>query len=486
MMTPADTTTAQTGPARPLHSGVRPPRLTASPGFVEHIGTGWGEMRTETGVQPEAAAAALRHRERLSAAFPGRTLVVASGSAPVRNDDCSYEFRADSAFVWLTSCQAENAVLVLHPRFGGHDATLYLPPPFRPGEDGFFDDSDHGELWVGPQPGLAEWQNDLGIDVRPRGELSSRSWERALGSAAAVRAGLDAQPSDDFDRVLSTLRMVKDEWEIAQLRQAVDATTEGFAAVAAEFANAVRPGLGERWLQGTFDRHARTFGNGPGYSTIVGSGAHAPVLHWSRCDGPLDPSASVLLDMGVEARTLYTADVTRALPVGGTFTDAERTVHDLVERAHRAALAAVGPGALFSDFHHASMQVLAQGLHDWGLLPVSVDEALSPEGQHHRRFICCSVGHHLGLDVHDCSRAHASDYSMGELAPDMVIAVEPGLYFHANDLTVPPELRGVGMRIEDDVLVTPDGNEVLSRALPIDARGLEAWVRAQSVDNSGR
>jgi Xaa-Pro aminopeptidase len=122
------------------------------------------------------------------------------------------------------------------------------------------------------------------------------------------------------------------------------------------------------------------------------------------------------------------------------------------------------------------MEVIAHGLADWGLLPVSVDEALSDTGQQHRRYLVCGIGHHLGLDVHDCARASEESYQGGVMAPGMVLTVEPGLYFHAHDLTVPPELRGIGARIEDDLLVTPEGAEVLSAALPLHAEGLEKWM----------
>jgi Xaa-Pro aminopeptidase len=209
----------------------------------------------------------------------------------------------------------------------------------------------------------------------------------------------------------------------------------------------------------------------------VGSGKHAPTLHWVRCDGPVRDGELVLLDMGVEVNSLYTADVTRTLPACGAFSAAQRRVHDLVEKAHRAGLAAVAPGRAFSDFHHACMEVLARGLSDWGLLPVSVDEALSVPGQQHRRYVVCGVGHHLGLDVHDCAQVARDAYADGALGPGMVLTVEPGLYFHAHDLTVPPELRGIGVRIEDDLLVTASGAEVLSRALPATASGLEDWMR---------
>jgi Xaa-Pro aminopeptidase len=149
-----------------------------------------------------------------------------------------------------------------------------------------------------------------------------------------------------------------------------------------------------------------------------------------------------------------------------------------VERAHRAGLDAVAPGRPLVDFHHAAMEVVAQGLHDMGILPVSVDEALSPAGQHHRRWLVCGIGHHLGLDVHDCSGAGTAAYRR-EVAAGMVLTVEPGLYFPPDDAMVPPELRGIGVRIEDDIVVTQTGSDVMSDALPIDARGLESWMSMQ-------
>ena len=461
---------------RPPYAGTRYPRLAEIPAFTEWIAGGWEERTPPPNLEPGAAGASADHRRRLSEAFGSNTIVAASGTAPIRNDDSAYGFRADSSFVWLTACQVEDAVLIMTPRPGGHDAVLYLPAPFRPGDDGFFADAAHGELWVGPSAGLPEWADALGIDVRPSTALEA-DLTGARDVLATRAASIAGQPSDELERTLSNLRMIKDAWEIDQLRSAIDHTVTGFTATVAEIPRAIREGLGERWLQGTFDRHARTRGNGPGYSTIVGSGAHAPTLHWVRCDGQISPDELLLLDMGVEARTLYTADVTRTFPANGTFSAEQRAVHDLVERAHRAGLAQIRPGTAYLDFHFAAMEVIAQGLHDWGLLPVSVDEALSPAGQQHRRYLACGIGHHLGLDVHDCSQSHYSDYMGADLEPGVVMTVEPGLYFHAHDLTLPPELRGIGVRLEDDVLVTETGSDVLSGALPIDAAGIEAWTR---------
>lgn len=465
----------------------RPPRLSEVAAFAASMTHGWDDDADRSvALEPGTAAAVGDHRARLSAAFPGRPIVVGSGTAPVRSNDTYYDFRPDSDFLWLTGCPVEDAVLVMRPAGGAHDTTVYLPEPARPGDTAFFNSAVHGELWVGPAPGIADWSQALGLEVRPAAELTgalaglrepllTRSAETAITTRYA---GYRWRASTELAGTLAELRMVKDAWEIDRLRDAVDRTVEGFGAVVEEIPAAVRGG-GERWLQGTFDRYARTHGNGPGYATIVGSGKHAPTLHWVRCDGPVASDDLLLLDMGVETRSFYTADVTRTFPVAGGFSPAQRQVHDLVERAHLAGLAAVGPGRPFTDFHHACMEVIARGLHDWDLLPVSVDEALSPKGQHHRRYLVCGIGHHLGLDVHDCARAGEEAYHCARMAPGMVITVEPGLYFHAHDLTVPPELRGIGVRIEDDVLVTPDGSDVLSDKLPVDAPGLEQWMRVR-------
>lgn len=465
----------------------RLPRLGDIPGFAEYMGKGWDVPDRTPAVVAGAAAAAAAHRARLARCFPGKTIVVTAGQAPTRSNDCSYDFRPHSDFAWLTGCTTvEEAVVIL----SGDTTVLYLPSPAYPGEKEFFTSAAHGELWVGAAPGLSDWSAALDIEVRPLTAFAADLAKTAapLLAGAPMPAGASGltgealagrSPDEDLGRVLSELRMVKDDWEIGQLRAAVDHTVAGFAAVTREFAAAVERG-GERWLQGTFDRHARTVGNGPGYATIVGSGRHAPTLHWVRCDGPLLPGELVLLDMGVEVNSLYTADVTRTFPVSGSFSPAQRQVHDLVEKAHRAGLAAVGPGRKFTGFHHAAMEVIARGLDDWGLLPVSVDEALSPAGQQHRRYIVCGIGHHLGLDVHDCSKSSQDAYQGGTMTPGMVLTVEPGLYFHAHDLTVPPELRGIGVRIEDDLLVTPDGADILSSGLPLTASGLEQWMRGQA------
>lgn len=280
----------------------------------------------------------------------------------------------------------------------------------------------------------------------------------------------------EFASFLSEMRLVKDEWEVEQLQIAVDATVAGFTDVVRALPEAVRHPRGERWVEGVFGLRARLEGNGLGYETIAAAGVHACVLHWIANDGPVRPGDLLLLDAGVESDTLYTADITRTLPVSGTFTAAQRDLYDLVLAAQDAGIAAVRPGARFRDFHLAAMRVIAEGLHSWGLLPVTPDEALEPGSGLFRRYTWCSSGHMLGMDVHDCAAARAEQYLDGVLEAGHVLTVEPGLYLQPDDLTLPPELRGVGVRIEDDLVVTQDGARLMSSALPRTASAIEAWM----------
>lgn len=456
---------------------VRIPMLSENSGFVDRMSKGWGTRDRLPTVASGLIESTALHRRRLSDALPGLTIAVSAGGQMLRNDDEYFPFRADSDFLWLTGCAAPNAVVVLRPRMGGHDSVLYLPAPVVAGDSGYLTERERSELWVGGSPSLAEWSTALGIEVLPLSQLSLVGNVDHGGRAAASSAMGAAVRDSRVGQVISHLRLVKDPWEIAELGRAVDATVSGFEAVARELRTAVEAG-GERWLQGTFDRMARTLGNGPGYRSIVAAGSNAPVLHWTRNDGAIRDGQLLLLDAGVETRAFYTADVTRTFPVSGTYTPEQRMVHDAVQRAQEAGIAAANPRATFGDFHRASMEVIAQSLHDWDMLPVSVDEALSDQGQHHRRYIVCGVGHHLGLDVHDCSKLDHDHYHGAILQPGMVLTVEPGLYFHRNDFTVPPELRGIGVRIEDDLVLTTDGSTNLSEALPRSAVGLEDWVRS--------
>ena len=198
-------------------------------------------------------------------------------------------------------------------------------------------------------------------------------------------------------------------------------------------------------------------------------------MHWTRNDGEVHAGDLLLLDAGVECHNLYTADVTRTMPVSGKFSPAQRRIYELVLRAQKAGIAAVRPGVPFMAPNDAAMRVLAEGLHELGILEEDPETALRKDRQLHRRYTLHGVSHMLGLDVHDCANARNEEY-LGDLHEGYVLTVEPGLYFQPNDLTVPQEYRGIGVRIEDVILVTENGAKLLSAALPREPDEIEKAV----------
>jgi Xaa-Pro aminopeptidase len=219
-------------------------------------------------------------------------------------------------------------------------------------------------------------------------------------------------------------------------------------------------------------------GNDVGYGSIVASGAHACTLHWRQNDGKIKKGDLLLLDAGIEGNSLYTADITRTLPISGKFTKEQREIYDLVLAAQAAAFKKVRPGNDFMDPNKVAMEVLAAGLERLGILPTSAEEALKDENQFYKRYSLHNVSHMLGLDVHDCASARAETYKFGKLEAGMVLTVEPGLYFQLDDLTVPARYRGIGVRIEDDVVVTAKGFRNLSGDIPREAVEVERWMKS--------
>ncbi|MEU8431579.1 aminopeptidase P family protein [Streptomyces sp. NPDC029216] len=443
--------------------------------------TGWADTERHGLARDEQAPYAALRRAALSARFPGERLVVPSGNLKARSNDDTYPFRPYSGYVHMTGDRARDGALVLEPRpDGGHDAYCYLLP--RDGRD--TDEFWLGytaELWMGRRRSLAESERVLGLscrDVRTAvGDLTAspdvptrivRGVDPALEAAVTTDAARDAE----LEEALSGLRLVKDDWEIGEMRKAVDSTVRGFTDCVGELSRAVDSS--ERWIEGTFFRRARLEGNSVGYGSICAAGDHATIMHWTDNDGPVRPGDLLLLDAGVETHTLYTADVTRTLPISGTFTPVQRTVYDAVYEAQEAGMAAVKPGAAYRDFHVAAQRYLAGKLVEWGFIEGPADRAYELGLQ--RRFTMAGTGHMLGLDVHDCAAARTEEYVEGVLEPGMVLTVEPGLYFQPDDLTVPEEWRGIGVRIEDDLLVTADGHENLSADLPRSADEVEAWM----------
>ncbi len=462
---------AHTKPATEQHDPAVPEAYAA---FMR---TGWDDREDDVMRAPVADLAAAR-RTRLAETFPGERLVLPGGGYKVRAYDTDYRFRADTAHAYFTGNSTSDATLVIEP---DGSAVLYARPRSGRDSDEFFRDRVYGALWAGKRPSAGELEAALGVTVKHVDDLPA---DLAKGAKTRVHRGIsgavdglvagDEARDAELARVASEMRLVKDSWEIGELQAAIDATTLGFEDCVREWDRVIEHG--ERWLEGTFFRRARTMGNDLGYDSIVANGSHATTLHWIENSGAVVPGELILLDMGVEGANLYTADITRTIPVSGSFTPLQRDLYTLVLSAQEAAFEALRPGAKFLAGHEASMVVLAHGLDDLGLLPVSVDEALSPESKVYSRWTLHGVSHMLGMDVHDCGQAAPESYREAELVEGMVLTVEPGLYFQADDLLVPEELRGIGIRIEDDVVVTADGIENLSAALPRTPDAVEAWM----------
>ncbi|MFJ7157502.1 aminopeptidase P family protein [Streptomyces sp. NPDC101118] len=449
--------------------------------LAESMRTGWADTELH-GLEPIAQAQhTAARRAALSARFPGERLVVSAGRLKTRSNDTEYPFRASTEYAYLTGDQTENGVLVLEPTTDGHTATVYLLPR-SDRENGEFWLSGQGELWVGRRHSLTEAEQLLGIPVKDVRNVADELREatgpvrNVRGHDAVIEEALTdkvtAERDEELRVYLSEARAVKDEFEIGELQKAVDSTVRGFEDVVKVLDKA--EATSERYIEGTFFLRARVEGNDVGYGSICAAGAHACTLHWVRNDGAVRSGDLLLLDAGVETHSLYTADVTRTLPINGTYSEIQRKIYDAVYESQEAGIAAVKPGAKFRDFHDASQHVLAEKLVEWGLLEGPVERVLELGLQ--RRWTLHGTGHMLGMDVHDCAAARTEAYVDGTLEPGMCLTVEPGLYFQADDLTVPEEYRGIGVRIEDDILVTEDGNRNMSAGLPRQADEVEAWM----------
>lgn len=466
--------------------------------FAAYIASNWADEPRVAPTEREAAGYAAARRGRLSALHPGRRLVIPASPPRVRSNDTDYPYRAHSAFAHLTGWGADTvpgSVLVLEPEGDRHVATVYLREAAGRESDEFYANSDIGEFWVGRRPSLADVATDLALATGSLrafldSGLDALDWsvptliipdaDPALTTRVdALRPPLeDPEAANDADLVrdVSELRLVKDAYEIEQMRLAIRATKDGFDDVIRDLDAVVAHPRGERVVEGTFNRRARMDGNTVGYDTIAASGPHACILHWTRNNGPVVPGDLILIDAGVELDSYYTADITRTLPVSGRFSDVQRRVYDAVLEAADAAFSIVRPGIRFREVHAAAMEVIAARTAEWGLLPVTAEVALEADHQEHRRYMVHGTSHHLGIDVHDCAAARRDMYLDGLVEPGMVFTIEPGLYFQPDDLSVPGEYRGIGVRIEDDILVTADGAERLSSGIPRTADEVEAWL----------
>ena len=466
-----DAVTPNSEPAAKADPGANRSRTPTSKEFLDYMGSGWAEGTTEVITESPAAKYAEERRAKVAAAFAGEVIVIEAGAAKTRSNDTEYRYRPHSAFAHLTGWGAHtvpDSVLIIDARDTETKSIVFLRETAGKGSSEFFANSAIGEFWVGQRPSLVEVSQLLGIETR-----SLSRYDAFVSDIEGNSITLEHPALAEF---VSELRLVKDEFEIGEMRKAVAASIKGFEEVAANLGKAKAHPRGERVVETAFFAQARAEGHDLGYETIAAAGHHACTLHWITNNGPVRDGELLLLDAGVEVESLYTADVTRTIPISGKFSPLQREIYEAVLEAADAVFAMAKPGVLFKDMHATAMRVIAEKTHGWGFLPGSVEDSLNPENQHHRRWMVHGTGHHLGLDVHDCAQARREMSLEAELKPGMIFTIEPGLYFHKDDLLVPKEFRGIGVRIEDDVLVTETGVENLTAALPRKVDELEAWL----------
>ncbi len=432
---------------------------------------------------PIANAEYRRRREALMAALPEDAAVLLPGAGLVtRSRDSEFPFRQDSDFHYLTGFPEPDALLLLLPgRAEGEsvlfcqdrDPTLEAWTGIRLGADGAV--REHG---VDQAFENAERDERLAVLLEGRETLYLPLDDaEALALAEEVRGELAAHARReapaafaDVSALIHEQRLVKSPAELALLRHAGAIS----ARAQARAMRACRPGLVEAQLQAELEHEFRwQGGSGPAYASIVGGGANACVLHYIENRAPLEDGDLVLIDAGAEFDG-YAGDITRTFPVNGRFTDAQRDVYEIVLAAQKAAIEAAVVDNHWNDPHEAARRILVQGLIDLGLLEGGVDARIEDES--YRRFFMHRTGHWLGMDVHD-----VGDYKVDEgwrhLEPGMCLTVEPGLYIAAAD-DIPEALHDIGIRIEDNVHITREGNEVLTSALVKEADDIEALMRS--------
>ncbi len=427
------------------------------------------------------------HRRRLlDRLTQERTAAVIPTARPkVRNHDCDYRFRPTSDFWYLTGFAEPGACLVLlPPQSEGQTARsiLFLRP--RDVEQ---------EIWNGKRLGIEAAPEALGVDeAHDSADLWNELPELLSGYERILyRLGDEEEDDRHFIALLKTLRgkarggvrppvrvidpaeylhelrLIKDRDELSAMRKAAAITAEAHAAAMASAA----PGLGEQQIEALLEyTFRRRGGSGPAYGTIVAGGANACILHYTENDQILRDGDLLLIDAGAEKEG-YACDVTRTFPVGGRFSEPQRAIYELVLRAQQAAIEKVRPGTPFDAVHEAALWVIVDGLIELGLCRGSREEILE-EGSY-KAFFMHRTSHWLGLDVHDCGAYH-QDGKARPLEPGMVLTVEPGIYISPDNPDVEERWRGIGVRIEDDLLVTAEGSENLTAAIPKELDAVEA------------
>jgi Xaa-Pro aminopeptidase len=412
----------------------------------------------------------------------GGVMILPAADEKTRNADAEYLFRQDSDYAWTVGLDEPMGAAVLWARGGERKLVLFVRPRDR-----------EKEIWNGVRVGVEGAKELLGADeAYTVGDMDAKlaslvegaptlwwrlgqdhAWDtrmaRVVGELRAqVRTGkrgpgFIAEPG----QILHELRLVKGPDELAKLRKAAEITAEAHMAAMRDGSAGRREHQVQAEIEYAFRRRG---GMGPGYGTIVATGPNSTILHYRAADAALQDGHVCLVDAGGEY-DWYTADVTRTFPVSGEFTKPQRELYDLCLAVQKDAIEWVRPGTNLDEIHDATVKRLTEGLIGLGLLAGKAEERI--EDKSYRKYFMHRTSHWLGMDVHDVGDYYV-DGKPRVLVPGMVLTIEPGIYVAADDETAPKEMRGVGIRIEDDVVVTPEGRENLTAAVPKEVKDLEA------------
>ena len=428
-----------------------------------------------------------RRRKALMAQMePNSIAILPAAPVYIRNRDVEHIYRQDSDFQYLTGFPEPEAVLALIPGREHGEYVLFcrerdpereLWDGLRAGQDGAiaqfgaddaFPINDIDDIL----PGLIEGRERVYYAIGCNQEFDHRLMEWINVIRSKARQG--AQPPNEFvalDHLLHDMRLYKSAAEVKVMKEAAEIS----AAAHVRAMQTARPGLNEFHLEAELEYIFRKNGSKmPAYGSIVAGGRNACILHYRENDAPLKDGDLILIDAGCEI-DCYASDITRTFPVNGTFSPEQKAIYELVLKAQEAAFAAIGPDKHWNEAHEATVRVIAEGLLELGLLTGTLDEVIETES--YKAYYMHRAGHWLGMDVHD-----VGDYKVGGewrvLEPGMALTVEPGIYIPADDERVAKKWRGIGVRIEDDVVVTKTGCEILTGGVPKTVAEIEALMAA--------
>ena len=427
-----------------------------------------------------------RRKALMAQMEPNSIALLATAPPRIRNNDAEYRYRQNSDFYYLTGFEEEDAVLALIPGRKQGEVVLFCQ-----------EKNPERELWtgrlMGPEraqqtlllddafpiadiddilPGLIEGRDRVYYSMGKDDQFDHRvmEWVKTIRN----KAKMGAHPPGEFlvlDHLLHELRLIKSAHEIKLMEQAAKISAQAHKRAMAE----CKPGKREYELEAEL-LHAftRAGSRAPAYTSIVAAGDNACILHYINNDAEIQKDDLVLIDAGCEFE-YYASDITRTFPASGKFSAEQKAIYEIVLKAQDAAIAAVKPGAAWDEPHNASVKVITQGLVKLGLLKGTPAKLIKAEA--YRDFYMHRVGHWLGMDVHD-----VGDYKIEDtwrlLEPGMVTTIEPGIYIAPDNKKVPAKWRGIGVRIEDDVVVTKTGNRVLSKGVPRTVKEIEQFMAA--------